>query len=180
MDKMKNSPEKRSKALCVGPWSQPRGLVLVQGRCSPSVCRPRGHRPRPRRYRDTPQTGGGGQVNDGLRGAVVRVRGGASVWERVVLVGHSMGGAAVAMAMERFPEKIVVAVFAAAMMPGPDLVYVDFSKEDYVIKEDLERWMIEKNPVDEVRMILGSDHMVMFCKPVELCSHLREIAESYS
>ncbi|XP_031384575.1 salicylic acid-binding protein 2-like [Punica granatum] len=188
--------------------------------------------------------------------------------ERVVLVGHSMGGAAVAMAMERFPEKIAVAAFAAAMMPGPDLGFIDITKEysrrldsnmdskylfgngpnepptsfifghnfmksklyqlsppedfmlatyllrpvclfpdesvlqeqkavtkerygsvrrvyivcnqDYVIKEDLQRWMIEKNPVDEVRMISGSDHMVMFCKPVELCSHLQEIAESYS
>lgn len=52
--------------------------------------------------------------------------------------------------------------------------------EDKVIVEGLQRWMIEKNPVDEVKLISGSDHMVMFSKPVELCSHLQEIAENYS
>ncbi|XP_050205316.1 methyl jasmonate esterase 1-like [Mercurialis annua] len=41
--------------------------------------------------------------------------------ERVVLVGHSMAGTGIAMAMERFPQKISAAVFAAATMPGPDL-----------------------------------------------------------
>ncbi|XP_031384957.1 probable esterase PIR7A [Punica granatum] len=187
--------------------------------------------------------------------------------ERVVLVGHSMGGAAVAMAMERFPEKIAVAVFAAAMMPGPDLSYVDLSKEyarrkdsdkntkytfndgpdkpptsfmssydrlksklyqlsppedlmlacyllrpirlyhdesvlreqtavtkerygsvprvyivsdqDYAIPEEMQRWMIKENLPDEVKVISGSDHMVMFSKPLDLCSHLQEIAKSY-
>ncbi|CAL5377285.1 unnamed protein product [Camellia sinensis] len=39
--------------------------------------------------------------------------------ERVVLVGHSFGGFAVCQAMENFPEKIYVAVFVTAMMPGP-------------------------------------------------------------
>ncbi|GMP38170.1 hypothetical protein CsSME_00009519 [Camellia sinensis var. sinensis] len=41
--------------------------------------------------------------------------------ERVVLVGHSFGGLAVCQAMENFPEKISVAVFVTAMMPGPCL-----------------------------------------------------------
>ncbi|KAK4848028.1 hypothetical protein QYF36_008349 [Acer negundo] len=41
--------------------------------------------------------------------------------ERVVLVGHSLGGLAVSKAMERFPSKISVAVFVTAVMPGPDL-----------------------------------------------------------
>ena len=41
--------------------------------------------------------------------------------ERVVLVGHSMGGVCIALAMQRFPEKISAAVFAAAIMPGPEL-----------------------------------------------------------
>lgn len=40
---------------------------------------------------------------------------------RVVLVGHSLGGLAVAQAMERFPDKISVAVFVSALMPGPSL-----------------------------------------------------------
>ncbi|XP_059276610.1 methyl jasmonate esterase 1-like [Lycium ferocissimum] len=41
--------------------------------------------------------------------------------EKVVLVGHSIGGLAIAKAMETFPEKIAVAVFVAALMPGPNL-----------------------------------------------------------
>ncbi|KAJ1699411.1 hypothetical protein LUZ63_007923 [Rhynchospora breviuscula] len=37
--------------------------------------------------------------------------------EKVILVGHSFGGLSVSLAMERFPEKILVTVFAAAVMP---------------------------------------------------------------
>ncbi|XP_057965181.1 methyl jasmonate esterase 1-like isoform X3 [Malania oleifera] len=39
--------------------------------------------------------------------------------ERVVLVAHSYGGIGISLAMERFPEKIAVAVFVTALMPGP-------------------------------------------------------------
>ncbi|KAA8536157.1 hypothetical protein F0562_028635 [Nyssa sinensis] len=41
--------------------------------------------------------------------------------ERVILVGHSFGGLAISQAMETFPEKISVAVFVTALMPGPTL-----------------------------------------------------------
>ncbi|XLU34386.1 hypothetical protein S245_070452 [Arachis hypogaea] len=41
--------------------------------------------------------------------------------ERVVLVGHSLGGLAISHAMEHFPHKISVAVFVTAFMPGPTL-----------------------------------------------------------
>ncbi|KAM7506995.1 hypothetical protein LguiA_017448 [Lonicera macranthoides] len=41
--------------------------------------------------------------------------------DKVVLVGHSMGGVAISAAMEKFPQKIVVAVFVTAFMPGPKL-----------------------------------------------------------
>ena len=43
--------------------------------------------------------------------------------ERVVLVGHSMSGICISAAMESFPEKISASVFAAAVMPGPDLSF---------------------------------------------------------
>ena len=36
---------------------------------------------------------------------------------RLVLVGHSLGGLSVALAMERFPGKVAAAVFLAASMP---------------------------------------------------------------
>ncbi|KAF9678427.1 hypothetical protein SADUNF_Sadunf07G0033800 [Salix dunnii] len=179
--------------------------------------------------------------------------------ERVILVGHSMGGLCISVAMERFPEKIYSAVFAAAIMPGPDLSFtaaseefkysygvgiasllsflsvligdIDFgnilsyqlspaedltlamlllrphplfnpeatqekvcvTKEKYgsvprvyficdqdnVTKEALQRWMIENNPPDEVKVVSGSDHMLMFSKPQEMCSCLLEVAKNY-
>uniref|UniRef100_A0A7N0UC26 AB hydrolase-1 domain-containing protein n=1 Tax=Kalanchoe fedtschenkoi TaxID=63787 RepID=A0A7N0UC26_KALFE len=37
--------------------------------------------------------------------------------EKVVLVGHSLGGMCLAIAMEKFPEKIALAVFLTAFMP---------------------------------------------------------------
>ncbi|KAI5319422.1 PREDICTED: salicylic acid-binding 2 [Prunus dulcis] len=49
--------------------------------------------------------------------------------ERVILVGHSMGGAAISIAMEKFPEKIYIAVFATAFMPGPALNYLNLSSQ---------------------------------------------------
>ncbi|KAK3416145.1 hypothetical protein EUGRSUZ_H01981 [Eucalyptus grandis] len=189
--------------------------------------------------------------------------------EKVILVGHSMGGLVLSMAMERFPEKVDVAIFAAAFMPGPELsirsireenerrfenrmdmayafddgpsrpptsmlfgfdvlssklyqlsppedltlasylvrpfrLYPDEARmeeeaaaavtkgkygtvrrvyivcdQDLAIKEDVQRWMVEMNPPDEVKVISGSDHMVMFSKPHELCDALGEIAECY-
>ncbi|KAM7251904.1 hypothetical protein ACFE04_023787 [Oxalis oulophora] len=49
--------------------------------------------------------------------------------EKVVLVGHSMGGVGVSTAMEMFPEKISVAVFATAFMPGPHLKFSKIREE---------------------------------------------------
>uniref|UniRef100_A0A7N0UBC4 AB hydrolase-1 domain-containing protein n=1 Tax=Kalanchoe fedtschenkoi TaxID=63787 RepID=A0A7N0UBC4_KALFE len=49
--------------------------------------------------------------------------------EKVVLVGHSLGGINIAVAMEKFPEKISVAVFLTACMP--DTV----NPRSYVIQE---------------------------------------------
>ncbi|CAA2984959.1 salicylic acid-binding 2-like [Olea europaea subsp. europaea] len=49
--------------------------------------------------------------------------------EKVVLVGHSLGGLNLAFAMEKYPEKISVAVFLAATMP--DTIH----KPSYVLEE---------------------------------------------
>ncbi|KAM7510290.1 hypothetical protein LguiB_009165 [Lonicera macranthoides] len=48
--------------------------------------------------------------------------------ERVVLVGHSMGGVAVSVAMENFPKKIAVGVFLTAFMPGPKLSIIQIGQ----------------------------------------------------
>lgn len=183
--------------------------------------------------------------------------------DRVVLVAHSAGGISISAAMERFPEKVVVAVFVTSFMHGPDLnfpsvfrkvaegveswmdsqhkfdnglekpptsllwgpnhmqskfynrsppedltlatmlvrphpfydgaelvndtaltkenygsvrrVYV-VVEEDCIIKEELQRWLIANNPTDEVKVISGADHMVMFSKPQELSSCLLGLA----
>ncbi|KAK1363854.1 Polyneuridine-aldehyde esterase [Heracleum sosnowskyi] len=184
--------------------------------------------------------------------------------EKVILVGHSYGGYGLSLAMETFPEKISVAVFVTALMPGPDLTYLTISHEinkvfksfgdeiftfdqsldkriisynfrpealtsklyqlspnedltlatllarphpaetdinaseelivsqekygsvrriyvvadqDIILPEEIQRWMIQLNPPDEVKVIQGSDHMTMFSKPHELCSCLVAIAE---
>ncbi|KAG8474670.1 hypothetical protein CXB51_031184 [Gossypium anomalum] len=49
--------------------------------------------------------------------------------EKVILVGHSLGVYSISAAMERFPEKVAVAVFATAFMPGPNLPYLTISQQ---------------------------------------------------
>lgn len=40
--------------------------------------------------------------------------------EKVVLVGHSLGGLNIALAMEKFPEKVAVGVFLTALVPDTE------------------------------------------------------------
>ena len=49
--------------------------------------------------------------------------------ERVVLVGHSLGGLAISYAMEKFPRRISVAVLVTAMMPGLALNITTLTQE---------------------------------------------------
>lgn len=57
-------------------------------------------------------------------------------------------------------------------------VYI-VSKEDELMKEELQRWMIENNPPKLVVEISGSDHMLMLSKPQQLCLCLLDIARTY-
>ncbi|XP_077224826.1 salicylic acid-binding protein 2-like isoform X1 [Tasmannia lanceolata] len=197
---------------------------------------------------------------------LIEMMDGLNSQDKVILVGHSFGGMSVALAMDRFPDKILLAVFVAAFMPDctnlpsfvldkyneitPSEFFMDsefgwahgtdkhptsisfgskflssnlyqlspledfaltrklgretsffqedlpkipmFSRErfgsvarvyiicdqDKALTEDFQRWMIENNPVKEVKVIQGSDHMPMFSKPKELCSYLLEIAQT--
>ncbi|KAF5779371.1 putative polyneuridine-aldehyde esterase [Helianthus annuus] len=60
--------------------------------------------------------------------------------EKVVLVGHSLGGMNIALAMEKFPEKVSVAVFLAAFMP--DYVHkLSYVLDQYNEKSSAEDWM---------------------------------------
>ncbi|KAF8663941.1 hypothetical protein HU200_055284 [Digitaria exilis] len=187
--------------------------------------------------------------------------------DRVVLVGHSLGGLNIALAAELFPDKVAAAVFLCAFMPdcaatrpshvlekfvegkwldwmdtemkpqdtegklpmsmmfGPRILREKFiqlcspedatltsslmrvsslfmedlavkqpftkerygsvrkvyvvCKEDYAIVEGFQRWMVENNPVDEVKEIVA-DHMVMLSRPKELVQCLTDITEKYA
>ncbi|XWS33669.1 hypothetical protein CRYUN_Cryun22dG0102500 [Craigia yunnanensis] len=105
--------------------------------------------------------------------------------ERVIIVGHSKGGFCISAAMERHvgvykDEGSIKATAVTKEKYGlVHRVYIVCNK-DNLIKEDFQRWMIENNPPDEVKLISGADHMVMFSKPKELSSCLQEIAEKYS
>ncbi|KAK9064857.1 hypothetical protein SSX86_016239 [Deinandra increscens subsp. villosa] len=189
--------------------------------------------------------------------------------EKVVLVGHSFGGMSISLAMEKFPEKVAVAVFLAAFMPdsehnssyvldqsnqftpeenwmdtqflpyndetdpeisvlfGPKLlssklyqlcsnedlelaktlirpspllhrkdlknkkhftkqrfgsvrrVYI-ICNEDAMIKPEFQRWMIDNNPVDDVKELKHVDHMPMLCDPKQLSVCLLDVAAQFA
>ncbi|KAK7350481.1 hypothetical protein VNO77_09170 [Canavalia gladiata] len=48
---------------------------------------------------------------------------------KVILVGHSLGGVSVSVAMEKFPDKISVAVFATASVVSENLTYSTLGEE---------------------------------------------------
>lgn len=49
--------------------------------------------------------------------------------EKAILVGHSFGGASLALAMESFPDKVAVAVFITAFMPSATSPMAALSEE---------------------------------------------------
>lgn len=52
-------------------------------------------------------------------------------------------------------------------------------EEDNILKQGFQEWMIQNNPTDEVKIIYGADHMVMFSKSNELCGILNDLAYKY-
>ncbi|PHU10517.1 hypothetical protein BC332_22377, partial [Capsicum chinense] len=68
--------------------------------------------------------------------------------QKVVLVGHSLGGFAISKAMESFPEKISVAVFFAALMPGPALSPATLYTKDLALATTLVRPVYLHSPED--------------------------------
>ncbi|KAG1338660.1 esterase PIR7B-like [Cocos nucifera] len=59
--------------------------------------------------------------------------------ERVVLVGHSYGGYGIALAAEKFPEKVSVAVFVSAAMPSISAPLSTIEQEDLMLATMLVR-----------------------------------------
>jgi len=103
--------------------------------------------------------------------------------EKVILVGHSLGGVNLALAMEKYPHKISVAVFLTAFMPdtnhGPSYVL-----DEYVARTSAESWLdtqflpfgSSENPLTS--MFFGpkfvSSKLYQLCSPedIELASTL--------
>ncbi|KAK2632284.1 hypothetical protein EUGRSUZ_L01767 [Eucalyptus grandis] len=48
-------------------------------------------------------------------------------------------------------------------------VYIVCDQDLIILMESLQGWMVEMNLPDEVKIISGSDHMVMFSKPQAPC-----------
>ncbi|KAL7231866.1 hypothetical protein ACSBR2_009987 [Camellia fascicularis] len=68
--------------------------------------------------------------------------------EKVVLVGHSLGGLNLALAMDKFPQKISAAVFLTAFMP--DTVH----KPSFVIEQiQITQKLIAESDIKIVRVI---------------------------
>ena len=57
-------------------------------------------------------------------------------------------------------------------------VYIVCEKYE-LVKQDFQRWIIEKSPPKEVKSIEGADHMVMLSKANELCLCLQQLAKKY-
>ncbi|KAF3605639.1 hypothetical protein DY000_02049984 [Brassica cretica] len=53
-----------------------------------------------------------------------------NVDEKVILVAHSFGGLAISKAMELFHDKVHMAIFVTALMPGPTFNFTFLSKGD--------------------------------------------------
>ena len=51
--------------------------------------------------------------------------------------------------------------------------------EDHAIVDKFQRWMVENNPVDEVKEI-AADHVVMLSRPDELVRCLTDVADKYA
>uniref|UniRef100_J3L4T0 AB hydrolase-1 domain-containing protein n=1 Tax=Oryza brachyantha TaxID=4533 RepID=J3L4T0_ORYBR len=96
--------------------------------------------------------------------------------EKVVLVGHSLGGVNVALAAELFPEKIAVAVFLCAFMPDHT------SRPSHVLERFIdEKWLdwmdTEMKPQDAegklpTSMLFGpqiaQEKLMQLCSPEDI------------
>ncbi|CAI9758780.1 unnamed protein product [Fraxinus pennsylvanica] len=69
--------------------------------------------------------------------------------ERVILVGHSLGGLCISLAMERFPQKIEVAVFVSSFMLSPDIDGLAIRKEYLEQLDDMDSQATFGNGVDK-------------------------------
>ncbi|KAL2552134.1 Methylesterase 1 [Forsythia ovata] len=93
--------------------------------------------------------------------------------EKVVLVGHSLGGLNLALAMEKYPNKISIAVFVTAFMPDT-LHSPSFVLDQYVERTPTKEWLdtqflpFGRNEVHLTSMLFGPQFISS--KLYQLCS----------
>ncbi|PWZ29888.1 Esterase PIR7B [Zea mays] len=115
--------------------------------------------------------------------------------DRLVLVGHSLGGLSVALAMEWFPGKDLE---LAKLLVRPGFQFMDdptmkdetlltdgnygsvkrvfvVAKADRSSTEEMQRRMVELSPGADVEEVAGADHMAMLSKPTEVCEVLQKV-----
>ncbi|KAJ4964002.1 hypothetical protein NE237_023941 [Protea cynaroides] len=80
--------------------------------------------------------------------------------DKVIVVGHSMGGLSVAAAMESFPHKISAAVFASALMPGPNTVPAESNDTPKVVSFGPEELATELYPLSPPKALTLAELLV--------------------
>ncbi|KAK9093779.1 hypothetical protein Scep_025248 [Stephania cephalantha] len=91
--------------------------------------------------------------------------------EKVILVGHSLGGMNIAFAAEKFPEKISTAVFLTAFMPDSSH-QPSYVIEKYFEKTPMEEFMDSEFTFDEGEKVASS----VFLGPKYLSSKLYQLS----
>ncbi|GAA0162344.1 esterase [Lithospermum erythrorhizon] len=89
--------------------------------------------------------------------------------EKVILVGHSLGGLNISLASEKFPHKVSVSVFLGAIMP--DTVHSpSYAIDQYAERTPGEYWMDTQFYVSSGKEILVFGHQNLATKLYQLCS----------
>lgn len=89
--------------------------------------------------------------------------------EKVILVGHSLGGLNIALASEKFPHKVSVSVFMGAIMP--DTVHPpSYALDQYVERTPAEYWSDTKFYVSSGKEVLDFGPKIISSKLYQLSS----------
>ncbi|CAK8539789.1 unnamed protein product [Lathyrus sativus] len=89
--------------------------------------------------------------------------------EKVILVGHSFGGMSIALAMEKFPEKIAVGIFIAAFTPDT-LHQPSYVLQQYIERYPMSGWLDTEFSFDERKMNVLTGLNFLSTKFFQLCS----------